>query len=98
MASPDVVTAQLEAAGFDEISFKAIEGPVMVGADVDQALQFQLAIGPAEIVREAGAQAEARRPEIEAAMRSELARHRKNGEVIMDSASWTITARRPMSD
>ena len=99
MASPDVVTAQLEAAGFDEISFKAIEGPVMVGSDVDQALQFQLAIGPAgEIVREAGAQAEQQRPEIEAAMRSELARHSKNGEVIMDSASWTITARRPMSD
>jgi ubiquinone/menaquinone biosynthesis C-methylase UbiE len=99
MASPDVVTAQLTAAGFDEISFKAIEGPVMVGADVDQALQFQLAIGPAgEIVREAGAQAEARRPEIESAMRSELGRYLKNGEVIMDSASWTITARRPLSD
>ncbi len=97
MASPDVVTAQLKAAGFNEIHFEPTQGPVMIGAGVDQALAFQLALGPAgEIVREAGAEAEKRRPEIEAAMRAELGRHQKNGEVVMDSASWTITARRPL--
>jgi len=97
MASPDVVTAQLKSAGFDEIDFESTQGPVMIGAGVDQALAFQLALGPAgEIVREAGAEAEKRRPEIEAAMRAELGRHQKNGEVVMDSASWTITARRPL--
>jgi len=97
MASPDVVTAQLKAADFDEIHLEPTQGPVMIGAGVDQALAFQLALGPAgEIVREAGTEAERRRPEIESAMRAELARHLKNGEVVMDSASWAITARRPL--
>jgi ubiquinone/menaquinone biosynthesis C-methylase UbiE len=96
MASTDVVTAQLKAAGFDEIQFEATDGPVMVGSTVEQAMQFQLALGPAgEIVREAGAEAERRKVEIESALRSELARHLHDGEVVMQSASWTITARKP---
>jgi ubiquinone/menaquinone biosynthesis C-methylase UbiE len=96
MASPDVVTAQLKAAGFDDIDFRATEGPVMVGADVEQAMQFQFALGPAgEIVREAGTEAERRRPELERALRAELERHVQNGEVVMQSASWTVTARNP---
>jgi ubiquinone/menaquinone biosynthesis C-methylase UbiE len=96
MASPDMVTAQLKAAGFDDIGFRATEGPVMIGADVEQAMQFQFALGPTgEIVREAGAEAERRRPELEQALRSELARHVQQGEVVMRSASWTITARNP---
>jgi ubiquinone/menaquinone biosynthesis C-methylase UbiE len=97
MASPDVVTAQLKSAGFVDAKFQPIDGPVMVGATVDQALEFQLALGPAgEIVREAGAEAERRRGEVEAAMRAALSRHTQDGgKVVMQSASWTITARNP---
>ena len=96
MASTEVVTAQLRAAGFDDIAFRRIDGPVMVGSTVEQALEFQLALGPAgEIVREAKEEAEARRGEIEAAMRSELASHVQDGAVVMQSSSWTITARNP---
>ncbi len=97
MASPEVVTAQLKAAGFDDIHFEQVEGPVMVGSTVEQAMQFQMAIGPAgEIVREAGAEAERRRPELESALRAELARHLTSSGVIMQSASWTVTARKPL--
>jgi hypothetical protein len=68
----------------------------MVGASVEQAMDFQLALGPAgEIFREAGAEAERRRAEIEDALRLELARHLRDGQVVMPSASWTITARKP---
>jgi SAM-dependent methyltransferase len=96
MANPEVVTAQLKAAGFDEVSFERSDGPVMVGSTVEQALVFQLAMGPAgEIFREAGQKAERRRREIEDALRAELARYEENGEVIMQSSSWTITARKP---
>ena len=64
--------------------------------DVDQAVEFQLALGPAgEIVREAGALAEARRDEIVAALRAELGRHARPDGVWMDSSSWTIRARNP---
>jgi len=96
MADPDVVTAQLKAAGFVDYAFERIDGPVMIGRDVEQAVEFQLALGPAgEIVREAGALAEARREEIGAALRTELARHARIDGVWMESSSWTITARNP---
>ena len=96
MASPEVVGAQLKAAGFEDAKFTPIDGPVMVGSSVEQAMDFQLALGPAgEIVREAGGEAERRRKEIEDALRRELGRHQRDGKVVMPSASWTITARNP---
>ena len=96
MANQATVTAQLKAAGFDDVSFERIDGPVMVGKGVEQALQFQLALGPAgEIFREAGALAEERRGDIEAALREALAQHLHDGQVTMDSSSWTIRAHNP---
>ena len=96
MANPEVVTAQLKAAGFEDGHFEPTDGPVMIGATVEQALQFQLALGPAgEIFREAGAHAEQRRQEIEDALRTELSHHLKNGKIYMQSSSWAITARKP---
>jgi ubiquinone/menaquinone biosynthesis C-methylase UbiE len=96
MANPEVVTAQLKAAGFEDARFTRTDGPVMVGSGVEQAMDFQLALGPAgEIFREAGAQAEKRRPEIEAALRAELSHHLRAGKVYMQSSSWAITARKP---
>ena len=96
MANPEVVTAQLKAAGFEDEHFERTDGPVMIGATVEQAMDFQLALGPAgEIFREAGAEAEQRRQEIEDALRTELAHHLQDGEVYMQSSSWAITARKP---
>jgi SAM-dependent methyltransferase len=96
MANPEVVTAQLKTAGFVDVKFERLDGPVRVGRTVDEAVAFQLAIGPAgEIVREAGALAEARRPEIERALKDAFARHLHDGAVVMQSSSWTITARNP---
>ncbi len=96
MANPEVVTAQLKAAGFEDARVERTDGPVMIGATVEQAMDFQLALGPAgEIFREAGVQAEQRRQEIEDALRTELSHHLKNGKVYMQSSSWTVTARKP---
>jgi len=96
MANSEVVSAQLGAAGFSDVSFERVDGPVMIGRDVEQAVAFQLALGPAgEMVREAGALAEARQDEIGAALREELARHAQADGVWMDSSSWTIRARNP---
>jgi hypothetical protein len=68
----------------------------MVGSTVEQAMQFQLALGPAgEIFREAGAEAERRQAEIEDALRTSLARYEQDGRIVMDSSSWTITAHNP---
>ena len=96
MANPEVVTAQLKAAGFEKAQFTRSDGAVMVGSSVEQAMDFQLALGPAgEIFREAGAQAERRRQEIENALRAELAHHLRDGKVYMQSSSWAVTARKP---
>jgi len=97
MASPDVVGAQLKAAGFVDTTFARVDGPVMVGRDLDQAIDFQMALGPAgETVREAGPEGERRKDEIQHALRSELARHlQPDGSIVLESSSWTITARNP---
>ena len=97
MANPDVVRAQLAAAGFVDATFERVDGPVMVGRDVEQAIDFQLMLGPAgEIVREARELADVRRGEIDEALRAELGRYvASDGSVRMQSSSWTITARNP---
>lgn len=99
MASPDLVSAQLEAAGYRQFDFERIDGPVMVGETLEQALRFQLDIGPAgEVFREAGEDAERRRGEIEDALKKQLAKYQQpDGSVVMDSSSWHITAFKPES-
>ncbi|QOC22643.1 class I SAM-dependent methyltransferase [Wenzhouxiangella sp. AB-CW3] len=95
MANPEVVTKQLEIAGFGDIEFERTDGPVTVGDSVENAMQFQLALGPAgEVFREAGELAEAKRPEIEQALRDALAPYEQGGRIVMPSSSWTVTARR----
>lgn len=96
MANPDVVTQQLEIAGFEDIAFERNDGPVEVGDSVENAMRFQLALGPAgEVFREAGDEAERQRPQIEEALREALAPFEQEGKIVMGSSSWTITARKP---
>ncbi|MCG2582267.1 MAG: class I SAM-dependent methyltransferase [Marinobacter sp.] len=100
MASTEVVSKQLEIAGFRDINFEQLDGPVTVGNSVQDAINFQLAIGPAgEVFREAGELAEQQRPEIEEALREALAYYQDDsGCIVMPSSSWCITARNPVSD
>ncbi len=96
MANPETVSKQLEIAGFDSVDFERIDGPVTVGASLEDAVRFQLAIGPAgEVFREAGEEAERQRGKIEHAMREALAPYHGKEGVVMPSSSWSITARRP---
>jgi len=96
MADTGVVTKQLEIAGYKEIRFEQIDAQVFVGKDVDDAVAFQLAIGPAgEVYREAGKVAEQRHDEIAAALKAELAQYEGPSGVMMNSSSWKVTARNP---
>jgi hypothetical protein len=73
-----------------------VDAPIVVGLTADEAVGFQLALGPAgEVFREAGDEAERRRDEIEEAMRAELSRYVTDEGIVMDSSSWKITARNP---
>lgn len=96
MADPDQVRMQLQGAGYEDISFERIDAPVLVGSTPDDAVEFQLALGPAgEIYREAGEVAERRHGEITDALKAELSRYETDEGVVMQSSSWKVTARNP---
>ena len=96
MADTGVVTKQLEIAGYTGATFDRVDAKVLVGRDLDEAVGFQLAIGPAgEIFREAGAEAENRHGEIVTALKKEMAPFLTPAGVMMDSSSWKVTARNP---
>ena len=59
MTDTEAVTQQLRIAGYSDARFERIDAEVLVGRDLDEAIAFQLAIGPAgEVYREAGKEAE----------------------------------------
>ena len=96
MADTGVVTKQLEIAGYKDIRFEQVDAQVFVGKDLDDAMGFQLAIGPAgEVYREAGELAEERHAEIAEALKAELARYQRPDGIMMDSSSWKVTAKNP---
>ena len=74
-----------------------MDAPVLVGKDVADAIAFQLAIGPAgEVFREAGAEAEKKRPQIEAALANAINAQKMSAEgIVMPSSSWVISAVNP---
>jgi ubiquinone/menaquinone biosynthesis C-methylase UbiE len=97
MTNEDTVRAMMTAAGYGEIEFRRVDAPVLVGKDVGDAIAFQLAIGPAgEVFREAGALAEEKRPEIEAALAEAISRQTLSDDgIVMESSSWVISAINP---
>ncbi len=96
MASESLVTQQLEIAGYTGLKFERVDAPLMVGNSPDDAVGFQLALGPAgEVFREAGEEAEKQRSEITAALLSELGKYETGEGVVLPSSSWVITARNP---
>jgi ubiquinone/menaquinone biosynthesis C-methylase UbiE len=97
MSDQETVTAMMKAAGYEGIEFRRVDAPVLVGRDIQDAIDFQLAIGPAgEVFREAGAEAEEKRRVIEAALAKAIKRQTLAADgIVMDSSSWVISATNP---
>ena len=97
MADQATTRMQMEAAGFADIRFERIDAKVLVGRTVEEAIAFQLALGPAgETFREAGALGERRRTEVETALAAMFDTvDRDDHGLWMDSSSWLITATNP---
>jgi ubiquinone/menaquinone biosynthesis C-methylase UbiE len=97
MSDQETVTAMMKAAGYEGIEFRRVDAPVLVGRDIQDAIDFQLAIGPAgEVFREAGAEAEDKRRVIEAALAKAIKRQTLAADgIVMDSSSWVISATNP---
>ena len=97
MSDEDTVRGMMTSAGYRDIAFRRVDAPVLIGADVADAMAFQLALGPAgEVFREAGQAAEDRRGEIEAALAEAIDRQKTSAEgIVMESSSWVISAVNP---
>lgn len=94
MADPVVVETILRIAGYEEISFQQTDVLANVGPTVEDAMAFQLSLGPAAaIFREGGDLAIEKRPAIEAEMREVLQRHARPDGVYMSTSSWAVAAR-----
>ena len=92
----EVVTKQLSFAGYSDIAFERVDAEVMVGRNVEEAVAFQLAIGPAgEVYREAGREAERNHERLVDTLKQELGKFARREGVMMSSSSWMVTARNP---
>lgn len=90
LADPDRVTGILTAAGFAQIVFSGLSGPMYWGPDTEDA--YHLALGLLGWMLE-GLDADRRRSATDA-LRTTLARHTGADGVTYDSATWIITARK----
>jgi ubiquinone/menaquinone biosynthesis C-methylase UbiE len=97
MANADTVTAQMIAAGFEGISLRRCDLPILGGNSIDEAIDVVKAIGPAgEILRLLGDRAEAVLPEVDAALREAFAEYqREDGSVWGMASTWIVTATAP---
>jgi SAM-dependent methyltransferase len=97
MANADTVSEQLGIAGFEQITLRRCDLPIKIGNDLDHAVRFNMALGPAaEVIRLVGEEAERIRPRLEAEIREVLADfdHGPDG-VIAPASTWIITATAP---
>jgi SAM-dependent methyltransferase len=94
LASADVVSAQLVAAGFREVELVRNDADIRIGDTIDDAIELSLALGPAgEIVRLAGAAAETRQQELRDALRVGLQPYLRPDGMWFGSSAWIVHAR-----
>jgi SAM-dependent methyltransferase len=96
MADADVTSQILLGAGFEQISLRRCDTEIEIGVDLEEAVEFAMALGPAgEVIRLAGDEAERIRPEIEAALREALAEFAGPDGVSAPASTWIVSASAP---
>jgi SAM-dependent methyltransferase len=98
MANADTVTDVLLHAGFEDIRLARQDLPYKIGNDLDHAVAFNMALGPAaEVLRMWGDRVDEIRPTIAADLREALADFVVDGGAVVAPAStWAVTARSPL--
>jgi hypothetical protein len=83
-------------AGFERISFERFDCDICIGRDLEDAIEFAMALGPAgEIIRLAGVEGEKRKPQVIAALHEALTPFVRPDGVWAPSSTWFITATNP---
>ena len=93
MANADTTSGILLSAGFIDISLRRCDLPIMIGRDVDEAVQFVMALGPAgEILRLAGERAAHLHAPIAEALHEGLTPWLTKAGVIAPASTWIVSA------
>jgi SAM-dependent methyltransferase len=97
MANADTVSDMLRLAGYESISLARQDLPYKIGNDLDHAVAFNMALGPAaEVLRMWGERVDEIRPKIADDLRVALADFVVDGGAVVAPAStWAVTARAP---
>ena len=97
MANADTVTDVLDHAGYEDIRLARQDLPYKIGNDLEHAVAFNMALGPAaEVLRMWGDRVDDIRPKIADDLRAALADFVVDGGAVVAPAStWAVTARAP---
>jgi hypothetical protein len=96
MANADTTSGILVNAGYEAISLRRCDLPIMIGSDLDEAVEFVMSLGPAgEILRLAGERAEHLHGPVAAALREGLADWAGPDGVTAPASTWIVTASAP---
>jgi ubiquinone/menaquinone biosynthesis C-methylase UbiE len=93
MADADTTSEILMHAGFADIELRRCDIPIVIGRDIDEALELVMSLGPAgEILRLAGDRAAHLHEPIEAALREGLAEFVDATELRAPASTWIVSA------
>lgn len=97
MADADTTSEILVHAGFEDISLARCDIPILIGRDVDEAVEFVTALGPAgEILRLAGDRAKHLHGQVRETLREGLAEFERPDGVWAPASTWIVTAATPV--
>ncbi len=96
MANADTVSEQLKIAGFEDISLQRCDLPLKIGNDLDHAVTFNMALGPAgEVLRLWEDRIDEIRPKIASDLREALAEFDRPDGVFAPASTWIVSAKAP---
>jgi ubiquinone/menaquinone biosynthesis C-methylase UbiE len=97
MADADTTSEVLLHAGFKDIALRRCDVPIVIGRDVEEAIDIVMAIGPAgEILRLAGDRAKHLHGEVREALRAGLAEFdAPDGFIRAPASTWIVSATAP---
>jgi SAM-dependent methyltransferase len=96
MANADTVSEQLKIAGFEDVCLRRCDLPLKIGHDLDHAVEFNMALGPAgEVLRLWEDRIEEIKPKIAAELREALADLDGSDGVYAPASTWIISAGAP---
>jgi SAM-dependent methyltransferase len=96
MANADTVSDILKHSGFAEIELHRCDRPILIGHDLDEAMEFVMALGPAgEILRLQGERAAHLHGQVRAALRDGLSDYETAHGVRAPASTWIVSALAP---